>query len=218
MDEDSAIVNRLSEVIYFWGTALEIDPDKLSANNLEADVLMETSKRAWKLMPEAPLTTEALEPPEEADKAYPLMAAISGQFADAYKDEERPAWPPPQQQRPGMPAPPPPEEGPAPEITPAEGELILVGNAEMFRRDFLGGDSLNLFLNSVDTLTMGPELVQVRGKRLTNRAIETPSEGVQTFWMIVNFAAVPAVAIAIGVAVAGVRRARRTVYGQSHAA
>ncbi len=217
MDEETSITNRLSTIFYLWGSALNIDEDELKQHGLESRTIMTTSENAWQVSTSAPMGMNTFNPPDSGQKKYPLMAMVSGQFPDAYQDKPRPAWPPPAPP-PGQQfasPPPPPEEGEAPPITPAPGKLILLGSSEMFRRNFLRAGNLDLFLNSVDAVTLGDDLVNVRGRKPIDRTVDKPSAGVRRLWKFVNYALANLIIAGIGISSAYLRRRSRNAYTMS---
>ncbi len=224
MNPDTAVTNWLSEVLYFWGTAVTVDTDKLASLQLENRVLMHTTNRAWSVPFEGAqpdqlnqAINEALmrKPPEKGEQ-YPLMVMVEGQFPDLYKDKPRPAWAP-SQPRPGMPPEPPDANEPAAApITPAPGKLIVLGCAQLFNDNFVEyGNNRDMVLNSVDVMTLGPDLINVRGQKLVNRSIERPDKGARVFWKTINYAAVNLIIVGIGIVVALVRKQSRTAYTMS---
>ncbi|HQE81505.1 MAG TPA: Gldg family protein [Candidatus Hydrogenedentes bacterium] len=215
MDNQTSITSRLGFITYLWGTALTIDQEELKKHGLEARVIMQTSDNAWTVAQDAPLSEETFEPPAKGDR-YPLMALVTGQFPDIYKDQPRPDWPPPQP-RPGMPPQPPSEEKeePAGPLTPAPGKLVLVGASQMFRSDFLQRSNADLFLNSIDAVTLGDDLVNVRSRKAVDRTISKPSDSQVNMWKFVNYVLVSLVITTVGVAVTVVRRQSRNAYTMS---
>lgn len=215
MDQEVSITGRLGFITYLWGTALTIDDEELKKHDLDARVIMHTSDNAWTVPADAKLTQEVFEQPAEGDQ-YPLMALVSGQFPDAYKGQERPAWPPPRQQ-PNMPPQPQSdeEEGPAEPLKPAPGKLVLIGASQMFRSDFLQRSNADLFLNSIDALTLGDDLVNVRSRKLVDRTISKPSDSQVSLWKFVNYVLVSLIIITVGVVVTVVRRQSRNAYTMS---
>lgn len=218
MNTETSITNRLSKILYLWGTALELKPDELKKHGLTATELMWSSDKAWTVPASAPVEGAYFEAPQSGTKAYPVMAMITGQFPDVYKDKPRPAWEQPRQQ-PGMPPmPPQPETDEVKPVTPAPGKLILVGGAEMFRRNFLEvGSNLDLILNSIDSVSLDERLVAVRGAKMTERGIPKPSDGVRALWKFVNYALGSLIIAAVGITVAVVRRRRRNAYTMAYA-
>ena len=79
-------------------------------------------------------------------------------------------------------------------------------------------DNLDLFLNSVDAVTLGKELIEVRGKKPVNRSIAQPDAGTKLFWNTVNYAAVNVLIAAIGIGVAVNRKRSRAAYAARFAA
>jgi len=221
MSEDTAITNRLSSIFYLWGTALDMDEAKLAENGLDVDVVMTTSDRAWTVPASESMTGQSFEEPVNAErKEYPLMAVVKGQFPDAFADEERPEWPKvdPQQQ-PGRPPVPPADDEPEAPATPVEakpGELVLLGCSETFRKNFLQDANLDLFLNSVDAVTLNENLALVRGKKPINRLIDRPDDDKKFFWRVVNYGLANVVIAGIGIAFLMNRRRSRNAYTMSH--
>ena len=221
MSQDASITNWLTNVFYFWGTALTVEKDKLAELGLTCQPLMTTTDRAWTIPgnAEGELLNQALTQTEEGDEQYTLMAMITGQFPDAFKDKPRPAYPPAQAQ-PGMPPPPPDDDEGEPEpLTPAPGKLILLGTALTFSDNFIReASNADLILNSIDALSAGEELINVRGKKPINRLIERPSDNVRLFWKTINYVVINLLVAAVGIAVMVSRRRARAAYAAAYAA
>jgi ABC-type transport system involved in multi-copper enzyme maturation permease subunit/ABC-type uncharacterized transport system involved in gliding motility auxiliary subunit len=213
MNQEASITSNLSPLFYLWGSALAVKSDVMDKNKLDHQVLLHTTPNAWTLPANAQLTSAGLQPPAGGGQQYPLALLVRGQFPDTFAGKPRPAWPAPAPQQPGMPPPPaPPEEAPAAEPKPAPGQLLVVGNAQMFHRNFLSGGNLDFFLNSVDALTLGEDIVNVRGKKQINRAISRPSAPVRQSWKFVNLGLVPLLIAAVGIGHAVARRRSRAAY------
>ena len=214
MNQETSITNRLAAILYLWGTALELDADTLAELGLDVETLMYTSDRAWSVSADAPMTQASFEPPATGTTAYPLMALVSGQFPDAFADTPRPAWPEPEQQ-PGMPPPmnnPDDEEPPAAEVNPQPGQLVLLGCSQMFRKNFLQAANLDLFLNSVDAITLSEHLVNVRGTKPIDRIISRPSNRQRTVWQLANYGLANIIIACIGVGSFAMRKRARNAY------
>jgi len=214
MNRKVSITSNLSPLFYLWGSALKLQPDVLTRHQLEYSVLFSTTPRSWTIPPDAQLTDADRQPPAQGQQR-PLAVLVRGQFPDVYAGKERPAWPAPPQ-HPGMPPPPPPQdEAPAPAPAPVPGKLLVVGNAQMFHRNFLSGGNLDFFLNSVDALTLGDDIINVRSKKQINRTISKPSAGTRQFWKFVNLGLVNIFIAALGVGGAFVRQRARATYAAS---
>jgi len=217
MDPSTSITNRLSTVFYLWGSYLKEDQDTLKKHGLETKTLMSTTDQAWTAPAGQTITEAVFEPPATGSK-YPLMTMVTGQFPDVYKDQPRPEWPPAEQPMPGQPPKPPaPEEGEVKPITPAPGKLILIGCAEMFKKNFLkGGDHLDLFLNSVDAVSLGDEIINVRSRKPIERLIDMPDTTTRNVWKFVNYTLASAIIAAIGIVTSMLRRRARNAYTMAY--
>lgn len=214
MNQEMSITNRLSAILYLWGTAIEMNNEKLAELGIDAEVLMTTSDRSWAVPADAPMTQASFQPPATGGQAHPLMVLAQGQFPDAFDGTPRPAWPKPEQQ-PGMP----PmdmsdddEEPPPQDITPQPGKLVLMGCSQMFRRNFLQAANLDLFLNSVDAITLSEHLVNVRGTKPVDRIISRPSARQRTIWQLANYGLANIIIASIGLGSFVVRRRSRNAY------
>jgi len=215
MNPESPITSRLPEIFYLWGTAIELDDETLAKNGLDAQVIASTTDRAWTIPDGEQISEEAIKDPASGE-AYPVIAKVTGTFPDAYADGERPAWPPPQPTQ-GMPPPSPPEEEGEPgPVTPAPSQLVLMGCSQMFHKNFLQAGNLDLFLNCVDALTLGDDIVNVRGRKPINRNIEKPTDSQRTLWKFVNYALVNLLVAGAGVSVWAIRKRSRDAYTMSH--
>ena len=216
MANDNSITSRLSSVFYLWGTALNIDAETLKKNGLEAKTLMSTTKEAWTMPGNAPLTANMFEKQDKPGQQYPLMAMVTGQFPDAYKDKPRPVWPKAQQMPGQPPEPPKADEGTAEPVTPKPGKLILTGCSEVFRKNFLQEGNLDLFMNSVDAVTLGDDLVNVRSKKPIDRRIDMPTPAKRRTWKLINYTLATAILAAIGITTSVMRRRARNAYTMAY--
>ena len=218
MDPNTSITSRLASIFYLWGSPLTVDNDTIKKYGLECKTLMSTTDGAWTVPGSSTLSQASFEKPAAGQK-YPLMVMVSGQFPDTFKDQPRPAWPAEPPSQPGQPPKPPkPEEGEAKPITPAPGKFILAGCAEMFRKNFMQAGNLDLFMNSVDAVTLGDQLVKVRSRKPIDRMIDRPSQGKRAVWKVVNYASASTIIAAVGIATALMRRRARNAYSIAHGA
>jgi ABC-2 type transport system permease protein len=217
MDQETSITSRLSTVFYLWGSPLDLNDEVLGKYGLKSKVLMSTTDGAWTLPSSGTLTNDTCKPPETGTKAFPLMAMVSGQFPDAFKDQPRPAWPV-EQPMPGQPPRPPQEEGEAGPVTPAPGKLILLGCSEMFRKNFFQAGNMDLFINSVDAVALGDNVVKIRSRKPIDRAIDQPPAGTRRFWKIVNYALASTIIAGVGIGITAVRRRGRNAYTMAQGA
>ena len=181
MNTRVSITSRLAPLFYLWGSALTLQPDVLHGHGLEATALFSTSPRAWSVPGDADLTPDNLEPPASG-RPYPLAVLVEGQF--------------------------PPVNG-ASSTDGSPGKLVVVGNAQMFHRNFLIGGNTDLFLNSIDALTLGEDLIHLRSKKRIDRTISQPPPEVRRLWKFATVGGTNLLVAVIGGIVALSRRRRR---------
>ncbi len=182
MNPDVSITSRLSALFYLWGTAIKINPEKTKSLNLKITNLLHSTKDSWAVPFRAGhLTPDNLKPqPESRRGPFPLAVMVEGQFPDAYEGKPVPSWPAPETAEAEAKSV---ESAPASSVVPKPGKLILVGAASFFQKHLVrSGGHLNLFLNSVDALTLGEELVTIRSKQPIDRSIGRVSAAAKVGW------------------------------------
>ncbi len=216
MDQDTSITSRLSSILYLWGTPIELDDSRLAELGLNARIIMRSSAQSW-LRPEntIQISSADIEVPYDASQLgpFPLMAVVEGQFPDAFADMERPGWPAPDpQQDPFAQSPMASDDPEAAPVESAPGKLVLLGCSQMFRRNFMQAGNLDLFLNSVDAVTLSENLVHVRGRKPVDRTIDRPTETQRTVWRVVNYGLANTLIALIGIGSTLYRRHTRNLY------
>ena len=213
---DVSISSRLSSILYLWGTALDLDEARLEENGLKKTVLLSSGEQSWtKPFRAGALERSDIETPDTFDGGKPLAALIEGTFPDAFEGKERPDWPVPPR-RPNEPPPPEePEEPPAKELPAAPGRLLVAGCGVMWQDNFLEiGGNLPFFLNSVDSLTLGEELIHIRTKTRIDRIIPKVSAGKKLWYRFLTMGVVPLCLAIFGVARLWLRRRTKETYLQ----
>ena len=177
-----SISNKISELFYLYGSMLNVHDEILDKDTLKITNLFTSSSHSWtKENPgyggRLPINTEE---PGSGDflKHRPLSVLVEGEFEAVYKDKEVPKWPtqPDQTEE---------EEVIEEEASPIEGvakptKIIAFGCSNMFKNDVIQSVMSHkaLLLNSVDALTLGEDLINIRSKNIVARRIkETSSVG-----------------------------------------
>lgn len=219
MNSNVSITSRLSPLFYLWGTALKLNDAKITQNNLKVETLLSSTKDSWTVpAPPGALTPQSLtKQPESKNGPLPLAIMVQGQFPDAFKDKAVPAWPVEGPIDASQPPPAAPETPGA--VTPAPGKLILIGAATPFQKHMLkSGGHLNLFVNSVDALTLGDELITIRSKQPIDRSLGRVSTPSKIAWRAFVTLIIPALIAAIGFLRALIRRQAKQHYLKQYAA
>lgn len=197
MNKDISMTAHLQTILYFWGSALKLYPDKLEALGLKESVLFSSSKRAWEIVyHEGDLTRADVSLPSGNDfKEFPLAVYVKGQFPDFYEGQRVPGWPSDKEGVGISYGQPRSKE----DIKLKPGKLILVGCAAMFKNNLIDkGGQLSFFINAVDTLTLGEDLVSVRSKQPMNRSLKKMSTSAKAGWKIFNILFVPLLLCVVG--------------------
>jgi hypothetical protein len=216
MNAESPLTQRLSSILYLWGTSVTLDESKLAANDLKKTILLSSSDKAWHVPP-GTLKRADIAPEGQELKPRPLMVMVEGRFKNPDETKPRPKWSPKVDFGPdGRPIPSMPDKPETP-ATAGKGKLILTGCARMWSDALLGamGDGV-LFLNCVDALTLDENLLLVRSKQPTDRSFDKPSTMTANFWTVTTIGLVPLVIVVIGVGTAVLRFRRRETWNASH--
>jgi ABC-type uncharacterized transport system involved in gliding motility auxiliary subunit len=212
MNRNVSITNHLSSLFYLWGSALKLQIETLHKHQLKHTMLLSSSPQAWTVPNDTQLSTTSLQPPAQGAQAFPLAVLMEGQFPDVYATKERPTWPVEPSPAGAPPSPTAPDEPPVKMPLSSPGKLLLIGNAQMFHRNFLRGGNLDFFINSIDALTLGDEIIDIRGKKGIARTISKPDTATRQFWKFVNLGLVNLLIAAVGITSAIVRRRSRAAY------
>ena len=197
MNRDISITSNLPTLFYIWGSALEIDENKLDAQGITKDVLFMTTGSAW-LSPfhYGDINLEdTTSPPSDKRASYPLAVLLRGEFPDAFASEEVPLWPKDAEETDEN------YEIPREEkkLVPNPGKMVFIGCSEMFKKQLLPRDSHRAFLlNSIDAITLGEDLIGVRSKAAIDRSIGKVSDGAKAGWRFFTVAFVPLLLCILG--------------------
>jgi len=182
MNRDVSITSRLSTILYLWGSALDVKKN-IEDLGIKSKVLFTSSPDAWEVPYHAGDLTmqDVAMPAPDKRMVYPLAVLVEGQFPDAFSGKDVPSWS--QESGPGQEN----YEKPKEKITVSgkPGKLILVGCTSMFKKFlFNQGGHKNFFLNSIDAITLGEKLINVRSKELIDRAIKTLPPATKAAWKL----------------------------------
>ncbi|MFH1841860.1 MAG: GldG family protein [bacterium] len=220
MNAESPLTNRISNLLYLWGTPLDINASELARQELAVTNLMTSSDRCWReeyndgVVPGSHFS--------ESGKDFlgpqPLGVLIEGEFPDSFESFPLPDWP----LDPSA-APTPAGEEPVaqePEdfiagLDPTPTRLMVFGSAKMFDNSIIqAGQNALLLLNALDYLAHGEDLISIRTKMLTQRVIKPVTAGEKMFWRIMVTALVPVILAIYGIIRVGVRRKEAAMYRQ----
>ncbi|MBN1233202.1 MAG: GldG family protein [Candidatus Coatesbacteria bacterium] len=208
--KDSPMTQHISNLLYLWGNAVQIDEKKLASTGLKTDILFTTTDKSWFVnFKKSEMKTDDFKPVTKRAGEQAGGVVVTGKFPDLYQGKQAPEW----QKSEGRPNRYPRKEGKEPKLDPSKGRLILFGSTKMFEDDLIGNQyslqyfqNIFLFVNTVDVLTVGEDLINIRGKTFLPVRFQQPSNGEMLFWRIMVLAGIPLIFIIFGIVRSIVRR------------
>jgi gliding-associated putative ABC transporter substrate-binding component GldG len=194
LSEDSIITNQLESLTLTWASSLEL----LSKENESVDItaLAKTSKSGWTV--QAPYnispTNRQFQPPSSAQQAYTVAASLSGVFKSFYAGKDIPPVESSESDEDEQA-----ELAEEDRTTKTESEptqIAVVGNARFLQQG--GPDGQIFFFNTVDWLTFGEDLINIRSHGVTDRPLKEVSEGEKFFLKFLSIAGIPILVVAFG--------------------
>ena len=218
VNEDVSITGRLSRFLYLWGSALEVGEAKVQELKLKQTTLFSSSDQSW-LVEHAGGSLK----PEDLQKGslgyeggQTLGVLLEGQFPNAYKGKAVPQWPKEEGEDESV------DESVDESIVEEKedealnlkpGKLLVMGCSKMFEEDIIrNGGMANLFINSVDALTLGGELIKIRGNRPISRSIKTVNKMQKLWYRFMTIFLVPLIVIILGSIRAVLRKKEKEQY------
>jgi len=222
MNKEVSITDQLSSLFYLWGTSLNVDAEKLKSLNLNYRILASSGDVSWTI----PFKEKPIDKSDITSKLHdikpnqPLIALVEGKFPFPYAGKYIPEWPekssshnPMMEETPEQEGDKEAHEGTAPEIECVPAKAIISGCAEMFKDQIIlsGGNPL-FFLNAIDSLTLGEELISIRSKGKAAEFIGQVSSGTKLFYKFFVVFFISLLWIVFGVFRVYMRKRRRAMY------
>ena len=216
LNKKLAVNNRIAGLFYIWGGALKVDKDKIKKLGLDYETIFTSSPKSWFVpLSRTPLTPAQMDEDDKSNKkAGPQVLAVrlSGKFPDPFEGKPIPEW----EEQATSEKNPSQEEKIAPPIEHKPGTLVFVGCADMFsNRSVQIMNNAIFFLNVVDELSLGDELISIRSKSQTQRTIREIPAGQKLFYRFISTGLAPLILIIFGAMRLMIRRRRRDQYQKS---
>ncbi len=198
----NAIVKDLQGVVLFFASS--VDTSRCAARGLSAEVLLRSSKQSGRQT-----GTFMYDPLQRFTRAdfteaeIPLGVVVSGRFESMYAGKPAPAdtsagsMPPPS----------------SPLTTSPETRIVLVGDGDFARDQYLGGnrDNVTLFANLVDYLMDDAGLIAIRTKEASAPVLDPVGDGTKKFVKYANLAVPPLLVIGYGLVRWRIRKKRKEI-------
>jgi ABC-type uncharacterized transport system involved in gliding motility auxiliary subunit len=216
MNPDVSITSQLSPIFYLWGTRLKLNEEIIKAQGLKVETLLTSTPKSWTVPFKADnITPNDLNPVANGPKGPFVLAVMAqGTFKDQYAGKPVPDWPKPAGTAETAPGADQSVEKPAPvPLEPKPGKLILTGGADFFQKHLLrNGGHLTFFLNCVDALSLGDELVRIRSKQPIERSLGLVPSATKVLWRFLATVLVPIAIAVIGIFKVILRRRSKQAY------
>lgn len=194
LSKDSIITNQLESLTFPWAGSLELIPNVDAP--VEAIALAKTSRGGWTAQSPYNIspTNRQFQPPTSVQQAHTVAISLSGVFKSFYAGK---AIPPAESSEPDEVVTAKPAEEERTTKTDSETtQIVVVGNSQFLQQGRRDGQLF--FLNTVDWLTLGEELINIRSHGVTNRPLKEVSESEKFFLKFISIAGVPILVVAFG--------------------
>ncbi|MCX5884395.1 MAG: GldG family protein [Proteobacteria bacterium] len=189
---DQPMVNKLDSLVLPWASSLELIPDK--TGSVKAVRLFRTTDVAFNQKEYFNLSPEQAPPDKNQCRSFVMGALLSGRFKSYFSDR---AVPPIEGTSKNAP-----EQREEAIKESKETQIIVVGNSRFLQNQFFEitqskGNEV-FFLNIVDWLNIGEELIGIRTKGFVDRPLKVLSSRERTVIQFINILGMSIVMIAFG--------------------
>ncbi len=216
MNQESILTNRISTLLYLWGSPLVLNSSELSNQQLQATTLLMSSDECWTTTFAAGVVpANSLNPQGKTFLgAQPLAVMLAGRSEDSFQATGIPDWPaastPPDQEADPAAAM---EEDLVAPLAQQDTKLIVIGCSQMFNDNIIQApQNALLLLNAVDYLSGSEDLLSIRAKTLTQRVIEPVSASQKILYRLFVVGLVPIALTIFGIFRSAVRRKEAAQY------
>ena len=215
MNSDVSITSRLSKFLYLWGSALEVDESKIKELKLKQTGLFKSSENSWLVEHQGgPLKTADLQKGALGYEGSQILGMLlEGQFPDAFSGKDAPQWPKEEEEVDESVDESIEETVEKKDLELRPGKLLVIGCSKMFEESIIrNGGMASLFMNSVDAITLGAELIKIRGRQPVSRSIKSVDKMKKLWYRFLTMLLVPVSVVTLGSIRAMLRRKEKEDY------
>jgi len=213
MNSDVSISGQLSKFLYLWGSSLDIDEAKVGELKLKQTTLFTSSEKSWLVDHQGgALNPATIKTASGYEGGQTLGVLMEGQFPDAFPGQSAPQWPKEEEVDESVDEAVE-EDSDRKALVLKPGKLLVMGCSKMFEEDIIrNGGMASLFMNSVDALTLGGELIKIRSRQPISRSISTIEKMKKLWYRFMTMFLVPVAVIALGSIRAILRKKEKEQY------
>lgn len=196
-DREMVIVSRIDSLVTQWASSLQ----SVQIKGVKYSTLAKTSDKAWQQKGMFNLSPQMIRLPQESQlKTFDMVAMVDGSYESYFKSAKLP-------------------DGiknvkidsskslPSQHIVIGDSDFLIYGLQN--RRQ---GGNLNFFLNSIDFLTMGDELIGIRSKRVGDRPLLPIDDAARRALKYITILVMPLFVIILGLSKYYRRRSIKRIY------
>lgn len=185
-NKNSSMVASLENAVLPWASSVNVDTSKIDKNSVTT--LAFTTNKAWESKDNFNISPTVTSTGGANQGKYDLAVEVNGMVNNAYPD--------------------------AGGDKQFNGRIIAIGDSDFASENFISNnpDNQNLFLNAVDNLSLGGDLINIRSKNIASRPIKDGlSDGAKAAIRYLNVFGVTIVVIGFGLIRYYLRRKSRFV-------
>ena len=194
LSKDSIITNQLESLTLPWTSSLELLAQGDAA--VETIVLAKTSRGGWTAQSPYNIspTNRQFQPPASMQQSHTVAVSLSGAFKSFYAGKD--ILPVESSESDEAVTAKPAEEERTTKIDGEATQIVVVGSSQFLQQG--QRDGRLFFLNTVDWLTLGDELINIRSHGATDRPLKEISESEKFFLKFISIAGVPLLVVVFG--------------------
>lgn len=198
---DQPMVNKLDSIVLPWASSLEIIPDK--TGKVKTVPLFRTTNFAFSQQGYFNLNPEQKPPEKGACHSFVMGVLLTGRFKSHFADKPIPSV------KGNL------KNSSHPQIEEQikeskETQIIVVGNSRFLQNQFFeypqskGNEAF--FLNIIDWLNTGDELIGIRSRSVIDRPLKMVGDGERALIQFLNILGIPILVVAFGISRAYLKR------------
>lgn len=197
-NRSNPVVRQLESLVLPWPSSIELLDTTKSENY---SVLVKSSPKSWLMKGVFNLNPRGIRTPDPRDmKSYPLALVAIGKFKSYFKDNELP-------------------EGVSDSTVLYESpktQIAVIGDSRFLSDAFVQSYNENVvfFLNLLDWMAFGEDLIAIRSKGVTDRPLRSISSAAKALFKNFNTYGVAFLVVLFGLVRYGVQRRKRRVKSQ----
>ena len=222
INKELSFMKNIKGMVTLKISPLELDTERLKANNIEATRLISSSEKSWEMSGRITLNPMFLQPPksEEEMQSKALAYFLAGEFPSYFADKTIPEKKIDKQQEANQIS----DQASAIDLSKitaegqflakgSPGKIFLMASSDMLRDNLLDaggrGPNATYILNVIDYLNGREDIAVMRGKQQRFNPLDDATASTRTFVKTLNIVGLPALVVVFGILVWFRRHARK---------